>query len=145
LEGDDLETLEAVQTALQNPKWQLFLGRKAFVPDLPVYFREGVLTIENSDESLKDFLQSDELNQILQKFDEEFGRQLKGNQPRRRLIIEDNEKGTETRQDVPLSFAERRFTNRRVRTEFISNKGEKSNGTLSDEDDFESALAPGSV
>ena len=145
LEGEDLETLEAVQTALQNPKWQLFLGRKAFVPDLPVYFREGVLTIENSDESLKDFLQSDELNQILQKFDEEFGRQLKGNQPRRRLIIEDNEKGTETRQDVPLSFAERRFTNRRVRTEFISNKGEKSNGTLSDEDDFESALAPGSV
>lgn len=145
LESDDAELLETVQTALKNPKWQLFLGRRAFVPDLPVYFREGVFTPENIEDALEHFLQSEELNFLLQKFDEEFGRKINANRTSKRLIIEDNEKGTENRQDVPLSFSERRFTHRRVRTEFINSKGEDEDGTLSDEDYFESALAPGSL
>ncbi|MDQ3132471.1 MAG: type I-E CRISPR-associated protein Cas5/CasD [Acidobacteriota bacterium] len=116
LEGDDLATLETVQTALQKPKWQLFLGRKAFVPDVPVYFREGIFAVEKSGESLKEFLQGDQLKTILKNFNGEFGRQNKKDETRQRLIIEDNEYGNETRQDVPLSFAARRFTNRRVRT-----------------------------
>ncbi len=133
LEGDSLERLETVQAALQNPKWQLFLGRKAFVPNLPVYFREGIFAVE---QSLEDFLRSDELDEILQKYNDEFGGQNKKIETRRRLIIEDNENGSETRQDVPLSFAERRFTNRRVRTDFINLKnGGQDDGNLSDEDD----------
>jgi CRISPR system Cascade subunit CasD len=143
LEGDDLETLKTVQTALQKPKWQLFLGRKAFVPDTPVYFREGVLTVEQSDAALEDFLRSRTLVRILQNYGE-FDGQKKNFEMRRRLIVE-HEQGSETRQDVPLSFADRRFTNRRVRTEFIDLKGENGDGTLSDEDYFESALASGSV
>ncbi len=141
LEGDDLKTLETAQAALRKPKWQLFLGRKAFVPDVPVYFREGIFTVENSDESLKEFLQSGELNEVLQKFDDEFGRQTGKFGTSRRLIIE-NEQGSETRQDVPLSFAARRFTNRRVKTEFIEIKnGGKSDGNLPDEADAQSAVA----
>ena len=143
LEGDESETLETVQEALKNPKWQLFLGRKAFVPATPVYFREGVFTVEESEKSLEDFLRND-AEVILRKFNEEFGSRNQDNQSRKRLIIEDKE-GSETRQDVPLSFAERRFINRRVKTEFINLKGEESNGTLFDEDGFESAFAPGSV
>jgi CRISPR system Cascade subunit CasD len=137
LESDDLKFLENLQQALQNPKWQLFLGRKAFVPDLPVYFRENVF----KDKSLEDFLKSDELGRILRKYDEEFGKHPRKETERLRLIIESIE-GSETRQDVPLSFAERRFTNRRVKTIFINLKnGGNNDGNLSDEDDFEPAFA----
>ncbi len=134
LEGENLETLKILQKTLQKPKWQLFLGRKAFVPDLPVYFREGIFTVEESKESLEDFLQSNELDKILQKYNDELGRQTKEIETHKRLIIEDSE-GSETRQDVPLSFAARRFTNRRVRTEFIKLKnGGENNGNLLNED-----------
>jgi CRISPR system Cascade subunit CasD len=138
LEGANRETLEAVQDALQNPKWQLFLGRKAFVPDLPVYFREGVFAVE---QSLEDFMQSDEFDEVLQKYKAEFGARLDYSNKRNRLIIED-EYGSETRQDVPLSFAARRFTNRRVRTEFLNIKnGGDTNGDVFNEDGFEHAIA----
>lgn len=130
LAGDDLETLGTAQAALQKPVWQLFLGRKAFVPDMPVYFREGILT---SEKPLEDFLRSGELVEILQKYRDEFGERSGKSETRQRLIIED-EQGSETRQDVPLSFAARRFTNRRVKTEFIKLKnGGKSDGNLPDE------------
>ena len=145
LEGENRETLEKIQKALQKPKWQLFLGRKAFVPDVPVYFREdeNIFTVEKSDESLKEFLQGEKLKGILQKHYDEFGKHSRLSETKRRLIIE-NEKGSETRQDVPLSFAARRFTNRRVKTEFIEIKnGGQSDGNLPDEDDFESTLADG--
>lgn len=114
LEGDNLETLERLQLALENPKWQLFLGRKAFVPDLPVYFNEGVF----AGKSLAELLPSDELNRLLFKYDESFGKQKTHSAKSKRLVIE-HEAGSETRQDVPLSFAARRFTTRRVRTEFF--------------------------
>ena len=140
LEGENHETLKKVQNALKKPKWQLFLGRKAFVPDIPVYFREGVFT---TDDSLEDFLRSGEMNAILQKFDDEFGSSPKRFESRRRLVIE-QETGSETRQDVPLSFAERRFTNRRVKTTFIEmNNGGQNDGNLPDENGFESAIADG--
>ncbi len=44
LEGD-LEWLQTLQAALNNPKWPLFLGRKAFPPALPVArgIEEGVV------------------------------------------------------------------------------------------------------
>lgn len=140
LEGDDREILNAAREALRKPKWQLFLGRKAFVPGEPVYFREGVVATEKS---LEEYLRSEELDNLLQKHDEEFGRQSKNRAGRQRLIL-DNETGSETRQDVPLSFAERRFTNRRVRTTFIDLKnGGEGNGNLSDKDGVESAITEG--
>ncbi len=36
LEGPDLHLLEAIQEALTNPHWPLALGRRAFVPSLPI-------------------------------------------------------------------------------------------------------------
>lgn len=128
LEGENRAALEILQEALQKPKWHLFLGRKAFAPDLPVFFREGVLTME---ESLEEFMKSEKLTKILEKYDE-FGKHRKDNAARKRLIIESPD-GSETRQDMPLSFAARRFTNRRVKTEFINLKnGGKTDGNLSD-------------
>ena len=133
LASDDLEILETAQRALQQPKWQLFLGRKAFAPALPVYFSEGVLTVE---ESLEIFLRGEEIGVILEKYEGQFARKRFDDLQSQRLIIEDAESGTETRQDVPLSFAARHFTNRRVRTDFVNlkNVGEKDDdGNLFDE------------
>lgn len=132
LENENQETLKIIQTALLNPKWQLFLGRKAFAPAAPVYFREGIITTEKL---LEDFLQSRELKEILDKYDDEFGKRSFDLNGKTRLIIESDE-GSETRQDVPLSFAARRFTNRRVKTEFIkTNNGGEIDEDLSDEID----------
>ena len=120
LESENLQFLESLQNALKNPKWQLFLGRKAFVPSVPVYFAENGL--QTGDNVLRNF-------EIASKSKEQ------------RLIIED-ETGNEIRQDVPLNFAARRFSIRRVRTDFFAPKGvEKDDGNIPDENDFESSLS----
>lgn len=125
LESGDFPFLENLQNALKKPKWQLFLGRKSFVPSVPVYFAGNGL-------------QNGESETILRSFEIET---LAKNQ---RLIIEDNKNGTEVRQDVPLDFAKRRFSLRRVRTEFFTPEkvtGENKNEeNLSDEDDSQSAF-----
>lgn len=43
LEGDDDGQLAQIEGALKSPRWQLALGRKAFVPGLPVYLPGGGL------------------------------------------------------------------------------------------------------
>lgn len=42
LETDDRNKLEEIQMALKNPKWQIFLGKKSFVPTLPVWIDDGI-------------------------------------------------------------------------------------------------------
>jgi CRISPR system Cascade subunit CasD len=37
LEGDDEALLQRLHEALESPRWQLYLGRKAFVPSVPVF------------------------------------------------------------------------------------------------------------
>lgn len=41
LEGDE-PTLRLIDSALAAPRWQLYLGRKAFVPGVPVHIRDGL-------------------------------------------------------------------------------------------------------
>jgi CRISPR system Cascade subunit CasD len=112
LESDDFAFLETLQTAVKHPKWQLFLGRKSFVPSVPIYLA-------------KDGIQNGNLENVLSKFGlEDFENAEK------RLVLE-NEQGTEVRQDVPLCLKTRRFTIRRVETKFII--GGENDGNLSDE------------
>jgi len=118
LESEDRSFLEDLQTKLKKPKWQLFLGRKAFVPCVPVYFA-------------KSGLQEGEVGAVLPAFDIESAAESQ------RLIIED-EGGTEVRQDVPLDFAKRRFSLRRVRTEFFTPE-KISEGEKEDEEDLSDA------
>lgn len=115
LEGDDPEFLQSLQDALENPKWQIFLGRKAFVPSLPVFLPNGVRVNTN----LRDTLETFDLQII------------SDNETRVRLILE-TDAGSETRQDVPLSFAARRFASRRVATNFFdSTKGDNQDDAAS--------------
>ncbi|WP_448533789.1 type I-E CRISPR-associated protein Cas5/CasD [Parathermosynechococcus lividus] len=99
LEGD-LEQLTVLNAALRLPRWQLYLGRKSFIPSHPICI--GIV-----DEPLLPALQ----NHVY----EHRGRK----QPPAslRLVIETND-GTDIRQDVPLDWQRRRFGRRIVSTTY---------------------------
>lgn len=99
LEGDDLDLLETIQQALQNPVWPLFLGRKAFVPAQPVWLPDGLQVDTPLEEALQGYPLLTERHQQLP---------LRG-------LIEDPLNGSIVRLDQPVSFAERRFAPRRLR------------------------------
>jgi CRISPR system Cascade subunit CasD len=103
LEGG-LTTLQQLHRALARPVWQLFLGRKAFVPGEPVYLPDGLRPVGT-------------LQEVLSSFPWERPR---GRAPEQlRLVLEATSGDGEPRSDVPLSFAERRFTVRHIRTDWL--------------------------
>ncbi|NLP11786.1 type I-E CRISPR-associated protein Cas5/CasD [bacterium] len=103
LEGDS-PVLQSIQAALQHPVWPLFFGRKAFTPAAPVFLRDGLLPIESLESAF-----------------EHFGwivRWKNGQAPRQLRWVLEAADGEQARADVPISFAERRFSSRRVKTIF---------------------------
>ena len=104
LEGEGLALLEKIQAALKNPVWPLFLGRKAFVPSLPVYLPDGLRPGIGLKDAFRDYPY--------------IGR---SNPPDTvRLVLEDLQ-GDLVRPDQPISFRQdqRRFDPRRVKVDFI--------------------------
>lgn len=111
LEGRDDDLLFGLHAALRAPKWQLYLGRKAFVPGVPVYVPDGL----RHDERLEDSL----TRHPWPRPDKDVP--PRGRHPDRlRLTIEDPE-GYEVRMDQPFdkSFRTRRFRPRRVVNRFV--------------------------
>lgn len=107
LEGEDADMLSRLDSALANPRWQIFLGRKSFVPGMPVQVKDGLRLNTKLEKAL--------LNDWPKSKDGEAAEGL-------RFVVEvffDHPKA-EARTDLPLSFAERRFTIRYVMTDFIS-------------------------
>ncbi|MDO9545158.1 MAG: type I-E CRISPR-associated protein Cas5/CasD [Pelolinea sp.] len=100
LEGDR-KLLEKMQTALQNPKWSLYLGRKAFPPSLPIWLSDGL-----QEKPLLDVLRTFPLLAIT-------------SEEKLRLVIEDSE-GSVLKKDVPVSFLERKFTSRYLSVQYIA-------------------------
>lgn len=98
LEGEQ-PVLEQLDAALRRPIWQLYLGRKAFVPSQPI-------ALGLRDLPLRTALLDEPAH---------------GRVDQRRLLVLEAEphEGNQTRYDLPLSFAERRFAPRRVLTEVI--------------------------
>lgn len=94
LEGE-ITHLKEIQDALKNPKWLLYLGRKAFPPSKPVYLPNGLI-----DEDLETALLG--YPSLSQETSET-----------KRIVLE-SENGEFVRGDVPLNFAERKFTSRRI-------------------------------
>jgi len=90
---------------LRDPVWPLYLGRKAFVPSEPVWLPDGLRPGE-------------EVLAALERYPS-LGHHPKHRPERVRLVLDDPE-GPEVRPDLPVSFAERRFAPRRIRTEFIA-------------------------
>lgn len=105
LESNDGTLLSTIQAALQNPVWAIFLGRKAFPPSAPVWLKDGLRTGVTLEKALG-----------------EYGWICRWNGDSSplsvRLVLEDVN-GEQARTDVPISFAERRFSSRRVATRLI--------------------------
>ncbi len=123
LQSDDRELLVRVHEALKRPVWQLFLGRKAFVPHLPVFIRDEPMIFD--DEDLAEALKSYDLVERLG-----ISKNYKDFDDRQRIILDDAA-GSEVRQDVPLSFGKRQFTPRRVNTTYAFDTRGDNYGTLS--------------
>jgi CRISPR system Cascade subunit CasD len=109
LESEDEALLKRLDDALINPHWQLSLGRKAFVAGLPIHLPDGLCDAPLL-EALKQYEWKAWCND-----------DLKAPPARLRIVVDASaENATEVRQDVPLSFAERRFTIRYVKTDYIA-------------------------
>jgi CRISPR system Cascade subunit CasD len=99
LEGDH-SLLGRIHVALRHPLWPLALGRKSFVPSLPVYLPDAVV--------------EQDLETALKRWP-----YLSGNAvfPKKlRLVLEDKNEGS-VRLDEPVApFSERRFGPRFIKT-----------------------------
>lgn len=102
LESSDLSLLRKLDRALADPVWQLFLGRKAFPPSLPVRLIDGLKERESLEKALHEY------QRIATASEENENTML-------RLVVETST-GETVRVDQPLSFETRRFTQRRVTT-----------------------------
>ena len=111
LESDDFALLKELHAALRNPKWMLFLGRKAFVPSPPVYLPDGLRTEEDMKTAFKKYLWLGENKREYDKLHRQSGGKI-------RLMVED-ERGEILSNDHPLSFAERTFAPRRVHVDWM--------------------------
>jgi len=105
LESTDLTLLHRLHAALYQPIWPLYLGRKAFVPSEPVWLEQGVVVGSNTLDVFKNYQRL-----VTARRGEE--------EAQIRVVIEDVT-GVEARSDQPISFAERRFVLRQVRTVFV--------------------------
>lgn len=105
LEGER-SLLERIHDALRRPVWPLALGRKSFVPSVPVYVPDGLVEAE--------------LEQALSEW-----RALAGDGTQaRRLVLEDAAEGA-IRLDQPVApFAQRRFGPRFVKSRVLPAGGE---------------------
>ncbi len=99
--------LETLQAALEQPRWFLFFGRKAFLPCERVWLPDG--------------LRDEDLESALRNY-----RYLGGDarvDERLQLLIEDDANGSVVRNDQPVSFKPRRFVPRRLRRESVAYPG----------------------
>lgn len=110
LESNDLDLLTELHNALRDPHWPLYLGRKAFVPSEPIWLEDGLQPDIDLVEALKAFPW--------------LGPDHQQPNPDLRLVLEDPD-GSEVRTDQPVSFSERRFAPRHVRTTFIASPSQK--------------------
>lgn len=111
--GLDLDLLTRLDAALAAPRWPLFLGRKAFVPGLPVRLPNGGLRLGLG---LEDALRHEPRSSLApaRRSDQLPPDAL-------RLVLEDDAgTGGDVRYDQPVgaAFADRRFLPRRVVTTF---------------------------
>lgn len=107
LEGEKI-LLESLKKALENPKWALFLGRKAFVPSAPLIFPNCMI-----DSSID----------IALKKVPWLGRSSDVVPEKVRVVLECSPEEGEPRMDVPISFQTRDFKQRFVKTYWVNTPG----------------------
>ena len=99
LEGKK-ELLGEINQALKNPHWTLYLGRKAFTPGKPVWLQNNLTDLP--------------LISALKSFPS-----LAPDPPETMRLVLETETGEFARGDVPINFASRRFSSRRIHIDKI--------------------------
>lgn len=109
--GGAREVLQQAYSALRNPVWPLFLGRKAFTPSEPVWLPGGVIDVTPEEVLLTYPLIAEPRVRLRER---EQGLRL-------RAVLECEIGQGQSRMDQPISFAlsRRRFAVRYVKTEWI--------------------------
>lgn len=102
-ESDDRKLLEKIDAALHNPVWPIFLGRKSFVPSVPVYVQDGIKE-QNLLDALKDY---------------PYKKKKRNDETQKRFIVETEDEIEDTVairmvSDNPVSFESRLFLPRNV-------------------------------
>jgi CRISPR system Cascade subunit CasD len=125
LAGDDAALLQRINARLKAPHWQLSLGRKAFLPSLPIHY--------------KDELHDGDLQMALGDFEfcrwqgADDGLRTNATPDEKLRVVYEDSSGGEMRHDQPVSLAlgARRFLPRYIHTTFITPpKGEPQNVPL---------------
>lgn len=102
LEGADEALLARIHAALRAPHWPLALGRKSFVPGMPVWLPDGLSPLP--------------LEAALAQYPRLVSARRGDSQPNLRCLLEDDQEGA-IRLDQPVApFAERRFGPRFVKS-----------------------------
>ena len=101
-----IDLLRRLDNALANPVWPLYLGRKSFVPSIPVREPDGLLPGTRLLDALK-----------TRPWYVRAPREEPADPPRLRIVLESEDLVGDVRQDVPRTFVSRQrsFTVRRVR------------------------------
>jgi CRISPR system Cascade subunit CasD len=112
LEGDK-RLLGELNRALAQPVWPLYLGRKSFVPGVPVHMPD--------EPPYGPGLRPGRLREVLSTYPWFRDSRRHEDQPEAlRLVLETDEvKGSEVRRDVPVCFESRQFALRFLTTEFL--------------------------
>lgn len=105
LEGG-VEMLEVLSEALYNPRWMLFLGRKAFVPGEPVWLPDGLWEGSTLEDTLSSYPWLGNSNTV---------RQV----PEQLRVLVDDPQGNLFRNDVPVDFERRVFIQRRLSVIYV--------------------------
>lgn len=98
----DAETIEQCATAIQNPKWGVWFGRKCCLPAARIF--EGIFDTEEQ--------AKERLLELAQQLD------LKLKPWRTITEAETFEDGTDSLMDIPLNFATREYKTRRIADEY---------------------------
>ena len=111
LESDDDALLHRIEDALQRPVWQLYLGRKAFVPSVPVYIPGGLREGEGLESALRQY--------PWPRLDLDVP--PPGRRPDRLRLTLESPAGADVRMDQPdgASFTTRSFLPRRLENRFL--------------------------
>lgn len=127
VEDDDRDLLERLDTAIRQPRWPIYFGRKAFVPARPLVRENGDGPLTGSgivDQPLEDALRAHAwLEDRHDARRRERANIERGGRPQLRTVLDcpPSAPDAEIRQDHPVSFAhgDRRFRTRTVRDAFI--------------------------
>jgi CRISPR system Cascade subunit CasD len=106
--------LETIVSALSAPKWQIFLGRKAFPPSVPIVLPDGPpwdAGWRHGTRLIKAITSYPWLGVLAPL--------SRVSSPLRLRIVADDSDGSETRRDLPLSFSPCSFSIRHVKTTWV--------------------------